>query len=79
MSSAGRAIGCRDLSMLQIGYWYADDSIVRGTPRPNPLCQRKVQRQPMDGALLAAVSLTRIPKSKNFRLRPASDSLIYSR
>ena len=38
-------------------YRYAGESIVRGTPRPNPLCRRKVQRQPMDGALLVAASI----------------------
>lgn len=38
-------------------YRYAGASIVRGTPRPNPLCQRKVQRQPMDGARLVAASI----------------------
>jgi hypothetical protein len=37
-------------------YRYAGESIVRGTPRQNPLCRRE-QRQPMDGALLVAASI----------------------
>jgi len=38
-------------------YRYGAKDIVRDTPRRNPACQRRVQRQPMDGALLVAASI----------------------
>jgi len=38
-------------------YRYGAKDIVRSTPRRNPACQRRMQRQPMDGALLVAASI----------------------
>jgi hypothetical protein len=38
-------------------YRYSKADFVPGTPKRNPACLRKTQRQPMDGALLVAASI----------------------
>lgn len=38
-------------------YRYSGADFVQGTPKRNPACLSKTQRQPMDGALLVAASI----------------------
>jgi hypothetical protein len=57
-------------------YRYAGANIARGTPRTNPLCQRKVQRQPMDGALLVAASIVAAIRLRGEDIAPRGPKLV---